>query len=124
MLRQRRGAARKAAYETLAFEQPALLKVGEVDLTAMPAFGALGNKCFNSEQGEYEYEVCPFRKASQKKRDGGRSFSLGTTWRWEHMPSHIHAAKCVDRHVDCPKWAEGGKAACLKWQPGLLGRVG
>ena len=61
MLRQRRGAARKAAYETLAFEQPALLKVGEVDLTAIPAFGALGNKCFNSEQGEYEYEVCPFR---------------------------------------------------------------
>ena len=50
--------------------------------------------------------MCPFRKATQKKRSGGRSFSLGTQWRWEHMPSHIHAATCLDLHVDCPKWAD------------------
>ena len=140
---RRRGAARKATYETMAIEQPALLKVGAVelramlttchlppttyhlplttnhlplttyhlllttyhlllttyhllqvgavDLRAMPAFGALGGKCLKSEQGEYEYEVCPFRSASQKKRGGGRSFSLGSQWRWEHLPSHIHS---------------------------------
>ena len=68
-----------------------LLQVGAVDLRAMPAFGALGGKCLKSEQGEYEYEVCPFRSASQKKRGGGRSFSLGSQWRWEHLPSHIHS---------------------------------
>ena len=123
-----------------------LLQVGSVDLRAMPAYGALGGKCLTSEQGEYEYEVCPFRSARQKQRGGGRSFSLGSQWRWaplrspcprtatptpnpdpnpdplplppspsptltrwEHLPSRIHAASCVDRHVDCPKWAAGGE---------------
>lgn len=57
-------------------------------------------------------------QASQRKRDGGRSFSLGAQWRWEHIPPHAHAASCLDLHVDCPAWLARGE--CDK-NPGYMG---
>ena len=103
----RRGEAKKAEYETRALETPSLLKVDKVDLSAMPAFSALGGRCFSSPQGEYEFEVCPFKHATQKKVVADRtSFSLGRTWSWEHMPPSASRASCIDLHVDCPAWAK------------------
>ena len=103
----RRGEAKRAEYETRALENPSLLKVDKVDLSAMPAFSALGGRCFSSSQGEYEFEVCPFKHATQKKVVADRSsFSLGRTWSWEHMPPSASRASCIDLHVDCPAWAK------------------
>jgi hypothetical protein len=117
---RRRGAERKAALETQTVESRALLKVGEVDLSAMPAFGAAFHpaRCVSSDQGEYTYEVCPFMKASQNKRGGDRrSFSLGQQWSWEQLPAAASQASCIDRHVDCPSWATAGE--CQK-NPGYM----
>ena len=61
-----------------------LVRGHPVDLSAMPAFGALRSRCFSSpSDGEYVYKVCLFDKATQQKVVADRSsHSLGQKWSW------------------------------------------
>ena len=77
------GARRKAEYVERATRDN-LVRGHPVDLSAMPAFGALRSRCFSSpSDGEYVYKVCLFDKATQQKVVADRSsHSLGQKWSW------------------------------------------
>ena len=77
------GARRKAEYIERATRDN-LVRGHPVDLSAMPAFGALRSRCFSSpSDGEYVYKVCLFDKATQQKVVADRSsHSLGQKWSW------------------------------------------
>ena len=58
------------------------------------AFLPLSKRCFNLFDEGYEYEVCPFRSASQIDR--GSKLSLGAHFKWEAAPAqHEHDGGAV-----------------------------
>jgi len=53
-------------------------KVLEVNFGADKEFFPLYGKCFEVQNAEYTYELCPFDKVTQKPKHGGGGTSLGT----------------------------------------------
>ncbi len=86
------GRTKRAEMEDLVRREPErLVKAGgnELQLVGATAFGALVDKCYTSAAtGEYTYELCLFKYATQKRPNDPRSpkgVSLGRVWTWERM---------------------------------------
>ncbi|XP_023298248.2 glucosidase 2 subunit beta [Lucilia cuprina] len=64
-------------------------------------YATLEGECYNFEEREYVYKLCPFERASQQPRSGGSEITLGRWDQWLHegeskyaKQKYAHGASC------------------------------
>lgn len=109
--------ARKA-YDELDREYSELLSVTATDFGAAGEYYALRGQCFELEDREYVYKLCPFDRAAQKQKHGHHETSLGRfeAWRADATSGNKYAVQAYTNGEGC--WNGPARSVAVKVQCG------
>ena len=65
------------------------------------AFMALVGQCFELQDREYIYTLCPFDRASQRSKDGGSEVNLGRWGKWSGTGNSRHDHQKYEGGATC-----------------------
>lgn len=83
-------------------------------------FAILDGQCFEFDDLEYVYSLCPFGRATQRSKSGGTDVNLGQWNDWIGQPDRYSQAK-FDRGLTC--WNGPARSSLVSLSCGLENKV-